>query len=217
MLTASFTQPKLLRVLQEGEFERLGGTKTLKVDVRILAATNRNLKDEVAKGTFREDLWYRLNVFPLTVPPLRQRKEDIPLMVEHFVRGYSRKVGKTINSISSATLKKLNDYSWPGNVRELANIIERSVVSTSGSVLHVSDQFEPPRPEKEFGLARTLEEIEKEYILQVLESTGWSPRPARRGGDSGNERQNVTHPNAKTRNPKAHRRRRHLSSGHLRL
>lgn len=171
-------QAKLLRVLQEGEFERLGGTKTLKVDVRILAATNRNLKDEVAKGTFREDLWYRLNVFPLTVPPLRQRKEDVPLMVEHFVRGYSRKVGKTINSISAANLKKLKDYSWPGNVRELANVIERAVVNAQGPILQIADQFEQPRPEKDTDLARTLEEVEKEYILRVLDSTGWKIRGA---------------------------------------
>ena len=173
-------QSKLLRVVQEGELERLGGTRTIKVDVRILAATNRHLKQEVDKGRFREDLWYRLNVFPLTVPPLRQRKEDIPLMVEHFVRGYSRKVGKTITSISSGTLKKLKDYSWPGNVRELANVIERAVVNSQGPILHIADQFEQPRPEKELDLSRTLEEIEKEYIIRVLDSTGW-----RIGGASG--------------------------------
>ncbi len=171
-------QSKLLRVLQEGEFERLGGTKTIKIDVRILAATNRNLKAEVDKGTFREDLWYRLNVFPLTVPPLRQRKEDIPLMVDHFVRGYSRKVGKTITSISSGTMKKLKDHSWPGNVRELANVIERAVVNAQGPTLHIADQFEQPRAEKEPDLTRTLEEIEREYIIRVLESTGWRIRGA---------------------------------------
>jgi PAS domain S-box-containing protein len=173
-------QPKLLRVVQEGEFERLGGTRTIKVDVRLLAATNRNLKDEVEKGTFREDLWYRLNVFPLTVPPLRQRKEDIPAMVEHFVRAYSRKVGKTITSISSATLRKLNDHSWPGNVRELANVIERAVVNAQGPILHIADQFEQSRPEKEPDLTRTLEEIERDYIIRVLDSTGWKVR-----GDKG--------------------------------
>ncbi len=173
-------QAKLLRVLQEGEFERLGGTRTIKVDVRILAATNRILKDEVDKGRFREDLWYRLNVFPLTVPPLRQRKEDIPLMVEHFVRGYARKVGKTINSISSGTFRKLNDYSWPGNVRELANVIERAVVNAQGPILHIADQFEQPRVEKEPDITRTLEQIEREYIIRVLDSTGW-----RVGGTNG--------------------------------
>ena len=173
-------QAKLLRVLQEGEFERLGGTRTIKVDVRILAATNRNLKEEVSKGTFREDLWYRLNVFPVTVPPLRQRKEDVPLMVEHFVRGYSRKVGKPITSISSGTLKKLREYSWPGNVRELANVIERAVVNSQGPILHITDQFEEPGQEKGSDLSRTLEEIEREHIVKVLESTGW-----RIGGASG--------------------------------
>jgi PAS domain S-box-containing protein len=173
-------QPKLLRVVQEGEFERLGGTKTIKVNVRILAATNRILKDEVSKGTFREDLWYRLNVFPLTVPPLRQRKEDIPLMVEHFVRGYSRKVGKTITSISATTLKKLTDYSWPGNVRELANVIERAVVNAKGPTLHIADPFEQPRSEREPDLTQTLDEVEKDYIIRVLDSTSW-----RIGGTNG--------------------------------
>jgi formate hydrogenlyase transcriptional activator len=109
-------QSKLLRVIQEGELERLGSAKTIKVDVRLIAATNRNLKEEVEKGTFREDLWYRLNVFPITLPPLRQRKEDIPLMVEHFARVFSKKLGKNITSISSATMKKFQEHSWPGNI-----------------------------------------------------------------------------------------------------
>ena len=159
--------------MQEGEFERLGSTKTINVDVRILAATNRILKDEVQKGTFREDLWYRLNVFPLTVPPLRQRKEDIPLMVEHFTNTFSRKIGKTISSISSVTLKKLKEYSWPGNVRELANVIERAVVNANGPVLHIMDHFEEIRSDKVNELVQTLEQVEKEYIVKVLDSTGW--------------------------------------------
>src|SRR5207344_2434222 len=111
-------QVKLLRVIQENEFERLGGSKTIKADVRIIAATNRNLKLAVEQGNFREDLWYRLNVYPITVPPLRQRKEDIPSLVEHFALKFSKKVGKPINSISSATLNNLQSYSWPGNIRE---------------------------------------------------------------------------------------------------
>lgn len=164
-------QPKLLRVIQEGELERLGSSKTLKVDVRIIAATNRNLKVEVEKGTFREDLWYRLNVFPITVPPLRQRKEDIPQMVEHFVGTLSKRVGKDITSISSATLKRLQNYSWPGNVRELANIIERAVVTASGTVLVVNDQFEPAVTGEGSTSARKLEDIEKEYITHILEQT----------------------------------------------
>src|ERR1044072_526016 len=135
-------QVKLLRVIQESEFERLGGTKTIKTDVRIIAATNRNLKLVVEKGNFREDLWYRLNVYPITVPPLRQRKEDIPLLVEHFVRGYGKKFGKTITSISPHALQRFQSHSWPGNIRELANAIERAVIHAKGSVLHSIDRFE---------------------------------------------------------------------------
>jgi len=165
-------QAKLLRVVQEGEFERLGSTKTLKVDVRILAATNRNLKDEVEKGRFREDLWYRLNVFPITVPPLRHRGEDIPEMVEHFASLLSKKVGKNITAVSPATLNKLQHYSWPGNVRELANVIERAVINASGSVLQVTDQFEDLSANAS-ATHKTLEELEKDYILSTLDETGW--------------------------------------------
>jgi PAS domain S-box-containing protein len=164
-------QPKLLRVIQEGELERLGSSKTIKVDVRLIAATNRNLKLEVEKGNFREDLWYRLNVFPITVPPLRQRKEDIPLMVEHFARMFSKKVGKTITSISSATMQKFHEHSWPGNVRELSNVVERALVTAQGSVLHVADQFEQPKETSE--LTKTLEEIERDHITRTLDQTGW--------------------------------------------
>jgi len=165
-------QSKLLRVIQEGEFERLGSSKTIKVDVRIIAATNRNMTAAIEKGTFREDLWYRLNVFPITVPPLRQRKEDIPALVEHFVKGLSISLGKPITSISSATLKKFQDYSWPGNIRELANVIERGVINAQGQVLHIVDQFEPSVAEGP-GLSKTLEDVEKEYILRVLDETSW--------------------------------------------
>jgi PAS domain S-box-containing protein len=166
-------QAKLLRVIQEGEFERLGSSKTVKVEVRIIAATNRSMKAEIERGSFREDLWYRLNVFPITVPPLRQRKEDIPPMVEHFVNGFSKKLGKPINSISAATLKKLQDYSWPGNVRELANVIERAVINAQGSVLHIADQFEQLQSEELSISIKTLEEMEKEYITRILDDTAW--------------------------------------------
>lgn len=166
-------QPKLLRVIQEGELERLGSAKTIKVDVRIIAATNRNMKLEVGKGTFREDLWYRLNVFPITVPPLRQRKEDIPPMVEHFVTLFSKKVGKVITSISAPTLRKLHDYFWPGNVRELANVIERAVINTQGSVLHISDQFAQTKTADLADSRRTLEEVERDHITHILDQTGW--------------------------------------------
>jgi PAS domain S-box-containing protein len=164
-------QVKLLRVIQENEFERIGGSKTIKVDVRIIAATNRNLKAEVEKGTFREDLWYRLNVYPITVPPLRQRKEDIPLLVEHFAGVYSKKAGKTISSVSPRALQSLEVHSWPGNVRELANVIERAVIHTQASVLQLVDHWEPVVAEA--GTTQTLEEVEREYIIRTLEQTGW--------------------------------------------
>jgi PAS domain S-box-containing protein len=165
-------QVKLLRVIQEGEFERLGGNKTIKADVRIIAATNRNLKFEVDNGRFREDLWYRLNVYPITVPPLRQRKEDIPLLVEHFVNGYAKKFGKIITSVSPRALQTFQSHSWPGNVRELANAIERAVIHAKGSVLHTIDRFEEIVEEPPFA-AKTLEEVEREYIMRTLENTGW--------------------------------------------
>jgi PAS domain S-box-containing protein len=164
-------QVKLLRVIQESEFERLGGNRTIKIDVRIIAATNRNLKLEVEQGTFREDLWYRLNVYPITMPPLRQRKDDIPLLVEHFVATYARKSGKTILSVSPREMERLQKHSWPGNIRELANVIERAVIHTQGSVLHLIDQFESV--ESGSTPIQTLEEVEREYILRTLESTGW--------------------------------------------
>ncbi|HKP36499.1 MAG TPA: ABC transporter substrate binding protein [Pyrinomonadaceae bacterium] len=166
------SQVKLLRVLQEGEIERLGGGKAVKVDVRIIAATNRNLKHEIEKGTFREDLWYRLNVFPITVPPLRQRKEDIPLLVEHFVRNYAKKIGKSIRSISPRSMENLEAYMWPGNIRELANVIERAVIYTQGDVLHVVDLSESAREQAPTAI-KSLEQIEREYILYILEQTGW--------------------------------------------
>jgi len=165
-------QVKLLRVIQEGEFERLGGNKTIQADVRIIAATNRNLKVEVDNGRFREDLWYRLNVYPITVPPLRQRKEDIPLLVEHFVNGYAKKFGKIITSVSPRALQTFQSHSWPGNVRELANAIERAVIHAKGSVLHTIDRFEEIVEEPPFA-AKTLEEVERDYIVRTLENTGW--------------------------------------------
>jgi chemotaxis protein methyltransferase CheR len=166
-------QAKLLRVIQEGEFERLGSSKTIKVDPRIIAATNRNLKIAVEQGTFREDLWYRLNVFPITVPPLRDRKEDIPGLVEHFVKKFGQKVARKISSISPASMRILQDYTWPGNVRELANVVERAVINTTGSVLRVVDHFEKSPVAELAQTNKTLEEMEKEYIIRILENTGW--------------------------------------------
>src|SRR6516162_8900159 len=130
-------QPKLLRVLQEQEFERLGGTKTIKVDVRLVAATNRDLGRMVADGTFRADLYYRLNVFPVVLPPLRERPDDIPRLVRHFTQQFARRMGRRIETIPSAVMESLVRYSWPGNVRELQNVVERAVILSPGSSLQV--------------------------------------------------------------------------------
>jgi chemotaxis protein methyltransferase CheR len=168
------TQAKLLRVLQEGQFERLGSSTTMNVDVRIIAATNRNLDEAVEEGRFRNDLWYRLNVFPITAPPLRRRKEDIPLLVNWLVDKYSRQMGKKIDNISGHTMEALESYSWPGNVRELENVIERAVISTQGNVLDVGDKLQTnqtkisPTVEK-----KPISEIERSYILETLEQTRW--------------------------------------------
>src|SRR6185436_7078498 len=150
-------QVKLLRIIQEGEFERLGSSKTVKVDVRIIAATNRTLNEQVNKGLFREDLWYRLNVFPITVPPLRQRRDDIPMLIEHFSRTFSRKMGKEITSIAPATINALCSYSWPGNVRELANVIARAVINSHGRTLRVQEQLRPTNGDGMPAVGRTLE------------------------------------------------------------
>ena len=132
-------QPKLLRVLQEREFERLGSTRTRKVDVRVVAATHRDLEGMILEKQFRSDLYYRLNVVPIFLPPLRKRTEDIPLLVDHFVQKFARKAGKTIDMISSDTMEALRRYPWPGNIRELENVIERAVILSSGSVLRISN------------------------------------------------------------------------------
>jgi DNA-binding NtrC family response regulator len=132
-------QVKLLRVLQEREFERLGGTRTIKVDVRLIAATNRDLRAALEEGTFREDLYYRLNVVPIDIPPLRERKEDIPDLVDHFLNRFARESGKDIHSITPAAVKTLMDYHWPGNVRQLENIVERGFALSAGPVLDIGD------------------------------------------------------------------------------
>lgn len=164
------SQVKLLRTIQEGEIERLGGTRTIKIDVRIIAATNRNLKQEIEKGSFREDLWYRLNVFPITVPPLRQRPDDIPLLTDYFTSKSAKKFGRKIDSVSAGAMRTLQEHSWPGNIRELENVIERAVIHCQGSVLHLTERFETP-PETVTSTAKSLEEIERDYIIRILEST----------------------------------------------
>ena len=164
------SQVKLLRTIQEGEIERLGGTKTVKINVRIIAATNRNLKQETEKGRFREDLWYRLNVFPITVPPLRQRKEDIGPLTDYFASKLARKFGKKIDSVSASAMRTLKEHSWPGNIRELENVIERAVIHCQGSVLHLSERFDTPSETVE-STTKSLEEIERDYIVRILKMT----------------------------------------------
>jgi len=165
-------QVKLLRVIQEGEIERVGGTKTLTIDVRIIAATNRDLKVEVDKGTFRQDLWYRLNVFPITVPPLTQRRDDIPLLVEYFVEKSATKFNKTIKSVPAKTMQRLQTHHWPGNIRELANVIERAVIHSQGNVLQLADRFDEPTNGNGKS-PQSLETVERDYIIRTLEHTGW--------------------------------------------
>jgi formate hydrogenlyase transcriptional activator len=165
-------QAKLLRVIQHNEFERLGSSHTTRVDVRIIATTNRDLEEEVRKGRFRQDLYYRLNVFPITVPPLRQRKEDIPLLVPAFIERYSRKLGKQITSIAKETMKALQDYPWPGNIRELESIIERAVILCPGPVLQLADKLEISSLPFSSSM-RTLEETERNQIHKILSETRW--------------------------------------------
>jgi formate hydrogenlyase transcriptional activator len=166
-------QPKLLRVLQEQEFERLGGTRTHQVDVRLVAATNRNLVDMVKRNEFRSDLYYRLNVFPIPLPPLRGRREDIPALAEHFVEIYSRRMNKQIEHITPETMAALTSYPWPGNIRELQNFIERSVIVTSGSVLQpLLDSLASAAEMPSVG-AVTLEDAERDHICKILEQTRW--------------------------------------------
>jgi formate hydrogenlyase transcriptional activator len=165
-------QAKLLRVIEDGEFERLGSSKTLKVDVRIIAATNRDLEKDSREGRFRQDLWYRLNVFPISLPPLRDRIEDIPLIVQHFVNIFSRKLGKNIVTVPAHVIAALQDYNWPGNVRELENIIERAIISTSGSKLSLSEKLVLDDQNDPAGF-RSLRDMERNYIIEVLNKTNW--------------------------------------------
>jgi transcriptional regulator with GAF, ATPase, and Fis domain len=187
------TQMALLRVLQEREFERVGGSTPIRADVRVVTATNRDLDDAIAAGTFRSDLYYRLNVFPLEMPPLRERREDIRMLVEYFVDRYARRAGKTIRSISVRTLELLETYAWPGNVRELQNIVERSLIMCEGDVFSVEELSLPCAPAthavRPAGVSpvavlrpvaarqppqqATLEEIQREAILRALQTKNW--------------------------------------------
>jgi formate hydrogenlyase transcriptional activator len=168
-------QPKLLRVLQEQEFEKLGSIRTQKVDVRVVAATNRDLVQLCAEGKFREDLYYRLNVFPIELPPLRERPEDIPRLAKHFVELIATRMHKRVDSIPAEVMETLITYDWPGNVRELQNFMERSVILAKGTVLRpplidLRPKRARPRPVLRQG---TLQEVEREHILQVLRASNW--------------------------------------------
>jgi formate hydrogenlyase transcriptional activator len=165
-------QSKLLRVLQEREIERLGSSRTIRVDFRLVAATNRNLIEMVDNGQFRSDLYYRLSVFPIEIPPLRDRAEDIPILAWHFVKKYAQQMNKRIDKILPQDMEALVHHGWPGNVRELQNVVERSVVVSPGAVLALSRPAEPKRIESSRD-ARTLAEAEREHILRVLRTTDW--------------------------------------------
>jgi transcriptional regulator with GAF, ATPase, and Fis domain len=169
------TQVKLLRVLQEHECQRVGGTETIPVNVRVIAATNRDLGAAIAQQTFRADLFYRLNVFPISIPPLRERREDIPLLAQYFVDKYTQLIGKPIDRIHPATLERLVEYAWPGNVRELENVIERGVILAEGPILRIEENW--------LGIALRnagvpdewipFEEMERTYLCKVLQKTKW--------------------------------------------
>jgi len=164
-------QAKLLRVLQEGKFERLGSSQTRTVNVRLIAATNRDLATMVRENRFRADLYYRLNVFPMTIPPLRERRDDIPLLVRVFVRHFSEQMGKQIDTIPRETMAKLTAYAWPGNVRELRNLVERAVILTDGRALRIDGPQGMESPDA--AVPQTLEEVQRQHIVATLERTGW--------------------------------------------
>ncbi|MGH7456800.1 MAG: sigma-54 interaction domain-containing protein, partial [bacterium] len=173
-------QVKLLRVLQEGEFERVGGSQTLRADVRVIAATNKNLEEEVRRGRFREDLWFRLNVVPIFIPPLRSRKEDIPSLVQHFIEHYCRENGFRLKQMAPEAMARLQNHDWPGNIRELRNAIERLVIMTPADMIAAADlplSLQTPQPtfHRSFQPGQTLREVrdqvERDYILACMDAT----------------------------------------------
>ncbi len=166
-------QAKLLRVLQEGEFERLGNSRPINVDVRVIAATNLDLEKAIENGNFREDLYYRLNVFPIEIPPLRSRKEDIPLLAKHFTRKCSGIIGKKIETVPKKVIDTLLAYHWPGNVRELENIIERGAIISRGRQLELGDWLLKKGPPSGRFHISTLLELERDHIIKALELTNW--------------------------------------------
>ena len=166
-------QPKLLRVLQEQEFERVGSNRTIRVDVRIVAATNQNLHQMVRERRFRADLFYRLNVFPIALPPLRERREDIPLLVQHFVRKFASRLNKEVSHISGEVMEALRHHDWPGNIRELQNVVERAVIISSGPNLELpSGEFKRTVAGDTPTLTRTLDEVQRDHILEALRQSG---------------------------------------------
>lgn len=183
-------QPKLLRVLQNGEFERVGGHQTIKVDVRVIAATNSDLEKEVKENRFRDDLFYRLNVFPITIPPLRKRNADIPLLIQYFIERKSKKHGKHFENISKADMNRLCDYEWPGNIRELKNVIERAVISSENLTLKLDWFYDDIEKSPQASPLASLEEVETAYILKVLQECRWKIN-----GENGAAEKLVMHPN----------------------
>jgi transcriptional regulator with GAF, ATPase, and Fis domain len=167
------TQTKILRVLQEGEFERVGSSKAIKVDVRIIAATNRDLREAVKTGSFRSDLFYRLNVFPILAPALRERRSDIPLLVTFFLSRYAKKLGKEIQGVSKDTMDRLTQYGWPGNIRELQNLIERAVVVAEGPIIRIDEAMLGLDPGTDKPGVQSLEDVERAHILRALARTNW--------------------------------------------
>jgi transcriptional regulator with GAF, ATPase, and Fis domain len=163
-------QPKLLRFLQEGEFERVGGNQTIKSDVRVIAATNRDLEKEIENGRFRQDLWYRLNIFPIHIPPLRKHPEDIPWLARWFIKKYSKNIGKHFDKIPQKTIAALQNHNWPGNIRELENIIERAVITSLENKFHIEI---PETSKTNFVEKRTIEDIERNHIVSILNETNW--------------------------------------------
>lgn len=166
-------QSKLLQVLQDGEFNRVGGTDVIHVDVRVVAATNRNLDKMVESGQFRNDLFYRLNVFPIDIPPLRDRRSDIPLLANFFITKFNRLIGKHIDTISVKAMNHLMNHDWPGNIRELENTIERAIILSKGNKLELNDRFISDKNSEGSGVILTLQESEKEHIIKVLKQTNW--------------------------------------------
>jgi transcriptional regulator with GAF, ATPase, and Fis domain len=182
-------QAKLLRVLQDGQFERIGSTKTITVDARVIAASNRDLHEAMSEGAFRPDLYYRLAVFPVEVPPLRLRREDIPLLVWHFIADRQGQLGKKFETIPETVMNALLDYDWPGNIRELENVVERSMILSPGPVLLLAESLalppQSPRPERASG---SLEDVDRAHILDVLEDCKWKIK----GRDNAAERLGLT-------------------------